>query len=488
MSSTQEWFAVDKEGLSKLLEERGAPFAVLELIQNALDTNAKNISIDLAKVDGRRGLYDLTVIDDDPDGFSNLAHAFTLFAESEKKGKVNLRGRFNLGEKLVLALCESAVIRSTRGAVRFDDEGRHDEPKGKTEVGSEVDMQIRLTADDAKEVKRLVHTVLIPEGVAVTYNGEPLEERKALRVVSASLPTIIATASGALKNSSRKTEVRLVEPKEGEKPHLYELGIPVVEIDVPFHCDVQQKVPLGFNRDAVTPAYARALHVAVVNQAPDLIATADNVTRGWVGDALESPDITPDAVRSVLEARFEDLSKVVVYDPTDREAKTEAQSLGYEVIGGRTFTGPQWENIRQHVPDLLPRAGLVAPSRNSIMRTGEEEIQQHPERVIDPKDWTERQRNTAVYAQRQATWLLGRPVRVRIVKSEVRFLASWGASILTLNAAALWPAWWSNEQAVDEIVIHEVAHDKSNDHLDHKFYEEVIRLGAKLRNSDLRLI
>jgi hypothetical protein len=36
-----QWFDVDKQGLAKLLERRGKAFAIMELIQNAWDTNAK---------------------------------------------------------------------------------------------------------------------------------------------------------------------------------------------------------------------------------------------------------------------------------------------------------------------------------------------------------------------------------------------------------------------------------------------------------------
>src|SRR4028119_1041996 len=111
--SVMDWFSVDKEGLGKLLAERGAPFAVLELVQNALDTKASEVTIELSEFS--TGLYRLTVTDNDPSGFSDLAHSFTLFAESEKKGNAKLRGRFNLGEKFVLALCESAEVRSTKG-------------------------------------------------------------------------------------------------------------------------------------------------------------------------------------------------------------------------------------------------------------------------------------------------------------------------------------------------------------------------------------
>jgi hypothetical protein len=49
-----------------------------------------------------------------PGRVRDLSHAFTLFAESVKKGDAEKRGRFNLGEKLVLALCDEATSRARR--------------------------------------------------------------------------------------------------------------------------------------------------------------------------------------------------------------------------------------------------------------------------------------------------------------------------------------------------------------------------------------
>ena len=104
------WFDVDRKGLAKLLERRGKEFLVFELIQNAWDQNVEEVTVTLREHDAFPGNYDLRVEDDDPEGFTDLAHAYTLFAESEKKGDVHKRGRFNVGEKLVLAMCESATI------------------------------------------------------------------------------------------------------------------------------------------------------------------------------------------------------------------------------------------------------------------------------------------------------------------------------------------------------------------------------------------
>ncbi len=108
-----QWFDVDKAGLGKLLERRGKSFVGAELLQNAWDAEGvTRVEFTAEPIKGR-ALVDLVVKDDSPQGFHNLTHSFTLFSESVKKGNATLRGRFNLGEKLVLALCDSATIMST---------------------------------------------------------------------------------------------------------------------------------------------------------------------------------------------------------------------------------------------------------------------------------------------------------------------------------------------------------------------------------------
>ena len=91
-----------------------------ELIQNALDEpGVTQIIVTLTPVPGRP-LAELTVEDDAPEGFLDLTHAYTLFAHSRKRGNPEQRGQYNLGEMLVLAVCESASITTTKGTVLFD--------------------------------------------------------------------------------------------------------------------------------------------------------------------------------------------------------------------------------------------------------------------------------------------------------------------------------------------------------------------------------
>ena len=125
------WFDVDKAGLAKLVASKPRAFIVYELLQNAWDQKVTCVDVTLEPVAGTRNAQ-ITVADDDPDGFADLRDAYTLFAESRKKGNAEQRGRFNLGEKLVLALAKAACIETTTGSVRFDEQGRHASRSGAT--------------------------------------------------------------------------------------------------------------------------------------------------------------------------------------------------------------------------------------------------------------------------------------------------------------------------------------------------------------------
>jgi hypothetical protein len=120
----KNWFEVDRQGLARILERKGKEFVLYELIQNAWDEpGVTKVSVSLGHRGRNRAL--LVVEDDAPEGFKDLSHAFTLFADSAKKANPEQRGRFNLGEKLVLAISDEVTIRTTKGGIRFDAEGRH---------------------------------------------------------------------------------------------------------------------------------------------------------------------------------------------------------------------------------------------------------------------------------------------------------------------------------------------------------------------------
>jgi hypothetical protein len=472
----QSWFDVDRDGLRKVLERKGKAFIVLELLQNAWDENVSQVDCTLERLKGRNFL--LTVQDDSPEGFSDLRHAFTLFAESPKKGNPNQRGRFDIGEKFVLACCDHAKITTTKGTIEFLPGGNRRHSQNHVFYGTIFEAYLKLTKEEEQEITQAIASVIPQEGIITQYNGVQLVARKAIVDFEVSLPTVLSDDDGSLRPTIRKTQVTIYEPLAGEKAMLYEMGIPVVETGDQYHVNVMQKVPLNMDRDNVTPAYMKKVRVAVLNNTFSLLNGEEDTNQAWVRDALEDKNCKPDAARHIVVERFG--KDAVTYDPSDPEGSKIAASQGRTVIPGAAFNKKQWENIRQ--TDAAKPAGKVTPSPKPYSMDGK------PLNVISSMDFTNKQRAVVRYARIIGEKLLGTDIEVQIVK-EPR--ASWPYSAtfgpdgtLTLNASVLTKFFFSefpdNCERVDRLLLHEFAHYKVSDHLSSKFYEEVARLGAKL--------
>lgn len=466
-----EWFAVDKAGLAKLLDKRGKSFAIFELVQNAWDTNAREVTVEIAPVDGRP-MADVRVTDDDPDGFRNLSHAFTLFAESEKKGDPSKRGRFNLGEKLVLALCERAEIASTTGSVVFDAKGRHPS-RYKLQSGSTFTGTMRMTRAELDLVTHEIRSLIPPASSTTSFNGEPLPSRKQVGSFRVSLPTEMADEEGFLRKSMRVTEVTVHEVTEGETPMLYEMGIPVVEMTggVRWHVNVHQKVPLNLDRDNVNPAYLQTLRVHLANEMAKHF-TSEDVKQVWVSQATDDARATSEVVSKVLDERFG--KKRAIYDPSDPEANKALMNQGYTVIPGGSLSKGQWDNVRRD--NLAQASGKIKPSG---VQFGNGPMMKY----LDPEKYTPGQKALVEYTLALGQKLSVYLSQVNIVSEITKPYGAWyGDGELTFNMGRLGKDWFEDgiRRKHNELILHEFAHAKVKDHLTHEFSDEVGRLGALL--------
>lgn len=464
---TNSIFEVDRKGLAKILARRGKAFAVLELIQNAWDEDGvTEVHVGFSQKEGKAHLF---VSDDAPEGFADLSHAYTLFAESQKKGNPEQRGRFNLGEKLVIAICDRFQVTTTKGTIVFDEAGRT-HLKERIERGSMLSCEMRMNKQEATELEQLVASVIPPKQIRTTFNGQDLQQREPIETITVSLPTEIADEDGYLKGTRRKTTVNVYEPLADEKATIYEMGIPVVETGDAYHLDVQQKVPLNADRDNVRPAYLQELRTAVLNKMASRL-DAEQSTKSWVGAALEDKNADVDAVRDIVKIRYGD--KVVIYDPSDVEGTKIAVSQGYTVLAPRSFSKEAWENVR--AAGVLP-AGKVTPS---LKPYGEGD----PLKFI--KEWTDDMvsfRDNVVNPVALAT--LGHVPNVQIANDlKLKAMATFGpGNPLILNLVQLGHSWFKPDRLQDQIalLLHEFAHDRVSDHLSHEFADEIARLGAKL--------
>lgn len=467
-----KWFEVDKAGLAKLMAGRSKAFVVFELLQNAWDQNVTSVDVRIEAVPGTRNAR-IAVTDDDPEGFADLRDAYTLFAESRKKGNTSKRGRFNLGEKLVLALAKSASITTTTGTVEFSEDGERRNRRAKRESGSEFQAVIPMTKVEIEEAIAATETLIAPRDIKTTVNGKLLTNRTPLASFAVPLPTVVADEEGVLRKTVRKTEVRVYQTRPGETASLYEMGIPVVETGDRFHVDIWQKVPLNMDRDNVPPSYLKAVRVAVLNSIYDIIHEEDT-TQTWVREACGDKEADPNAVKRVLNLRFG--GHAVRYDPSDLEANNRSAAAGRPVVHGGSLTAGEWENAT--LAGVLPPAGQVTPSDKPYSKNGK------PLNVIPQSKWTYGMRTFADYAIRMGKELLDCEITVRIVEEPDWWYAATYSeeNVLTVNVSCCGERFFDKRanDEVNKLLLHEFAHHYESNHLSEDYYDAITDLGARL--------
>ena len=470
------WFEVDKQGLAKILERRGKEFALFELVQNAWDEHGvTRVNILLEYRGWNRAM--LVVEDDAPEGFRDLGHAFTLFAESDKKTNPEQRGRFNLGEKLVLALCDEVTILTTKGGLRFDEKGRH-RLRITRAAGSRIECLVRMTAQECSVVESSIKRLIPPESVTTTFSGAAIQRPVPLEQFRAVLRTELAGEDGALRRADRETTVHVYEVRPGEKATICEMGIPVVETGDKWHCDVGQKIPLTLDRENVLPAFLAQLRLAVFNRMHSRV-TRDDVNSEWIEATIGSPNCSRAAVESYMGARFG--SKRVSFDPSDAEANKLAVSKGYMVVHGGMMSAGAWKNAKA-ANAILP-AGQVTPGPKTWSGQDDPNAAAFAD-WIPETEWTAGMRRIASFAALAAERVLNRSVTVKFCATPHHLgAASYGpGGNLVFNRFRLGAEWFERgiTEDVVEVLIHEFGHEFSSDHLSAEYHEALCRIGAKM--------
>lgn len=491
MTQTQDWFLADKVGMrqiaERLVERRGFGIIAGELFQNAMDTDATICHMVIEKVQSSPSAL-LSVRDNSTTGFSDLRHAYTLFAPSGKKIDPSKAGRFNLGEKMVLSFCRKATIQSMTGTVQFDDDGRQEFPRRKIERGTIFDAVIDCTTDRMKQLLDYCDQLLVKPGLEFRINGRLIEPRQPIREFTTTLATEVAGDDGVLRKSSRQCMVQIFEPLPNEVAMLYELGIPVVETEDKWTYNVLQKVPLNVDRDNVTPAYLRDLRVAVLNEMHELIEETDT-TSTWVEEATSSDDCDMAALETFRIKKYGE--KSVALDPTNPEANAEATSHGFTVIPPRGLTPGQRENM--YNSNLLKTSSQAFPlaGKGAYGGGGGE-----PVKVIEESEWTDGMKEIHEYTVEVANRLLKKDVSVRFVSVKhfafKRWVACYGRGHSTgtfdYNIHTLGRKWFANgvTEQIDSLILHELAHNYESNHLCEEYYEACTNLGARLKQLALQ--
>ncbi|MBW8015104.1 MAG: hypothetical protein FVQ82_02885 [Planctomycetes bacterium] len=465
------WFDVNNKGLSELVGGRNKAFIVNEMIQNSWDQNVTKVKITLEPIKGRRW-YKLVVTDDDPEGFKDITDSFTLFASSNKKDDPTKRGRFNLGEKLVLVLCDNAEIITTSGSVIFQKNGPRKSGRKKTEKGSTFSAVVKITKNEYEEICKAVSMLIPPQNIDTYFNGEKLATREPIRSFEAKLQTEKSRPDGVLTRTTRNTEVEIFSVLDGEEAHLYEMGIPVVATGDAFHVNIKQKIPLNMNRDNVTPAYLKKIRTLVYNNTYDLVDYG-TVNETWVKEALSDSECDSKAVDASMDLRFSE--NRVIFDPSDHEANNKAVSNGFVVIHGSQLSKNEWVNVK--------KTGTTKPA-GQVFPTPHPKSSPDGEPPIPYDKLTDKQKLVVDFTKGLARRIMGIDIEVNVYAINDPFAACYGGGEFSYNVKRLRASFFNNFptnlEAVIDLIIHEFGHEYSGNHLSDEYYNALSKLGAKM--------
>lgn len=459
------WFEISREGLSQLQGPRPKTDILRELVQNCLDEDITECIVELKK----KGHYvEILVKDDSPKGFQNLAHAYTLFDFTYKRADVTKRGRYNLGEKLALAHCREGSIKTTKGTIRFDKDGTRTESRArgaKTDKGTEVRLIVKMTQTEYKSFLEMAHNFLPPENIRFLINGEIISYRVPLMRHSICLMTeVFKEEKNKMTATFRHTAVHLHLPKDGEVGTVFEMGIPIQETGDKYHADIQQKVPMTMDRNAVMPSFLRDLRVEILNRIVDKIEP-EEISAEWVRDATRDSSVHDEVLCKVADKRWG--KDRFVADPTDSRSVDEARAHGYTQVHGSTMDKREWEQFRR--VNAVPLSSQKFPTTY----VGEEEILE--------KDWTEAMKIIADYARMIAERTMDKELTVKIIQSSGDNSASYGNNRITFNHTRLGAAWWAGGicESTTDLILHELAHEGGN-HTEHGYHKMLTKIAARL--------
>lgn len=358
MAKTKNWFDVSKDGLKKLQLGKPMHYAIRELLQNAMDEDTTRIDVDSTYENGRA---EFVVIDDSSMGFRDLSDAYTLFQPTYKQENPEKRGRFNLGEKQAFSICEEATIITTTGSIIFDKRGRHTNTR-RTQKGTEVHIIIKIKKTGYESILSEISKYIMPKQIDYRINGAKINRIESKSSYPAKLLTEFEK-NGIMRQAERETIIDIIEPLD--KSILYEMGIPVIEIDCDYSINVQQRIPLGVDRETVKPIFMKELFAEVLKRTKEELPE-ESSGASWVRMGMTMIDrMDKETVDLIIKKRYGE--KALVSNPSDPISIDDAISNDYNVVRGNEMNREEWETVRrfgslQSTSDVFKHATTDTPT------------------------------------------------------------------------------------------------------------------------------
>ena len=469
---SQERFAVSAAGLGQLNASRPPWSLVKELIQNSWDEAPEATRCDVT-INPRPDDTTVISVEDDGPGFAEISHAWTLMANTPKRGDPTKRGRFNLGEKEIISLAICATIETTGTTVTFPaDGGRYTTPNERRH-GTLVTLTMPWSKEQAEALRLQLLRFRPPTDCGLTIDGREVPRRAPLASQEAQLRTIIQHGPGLpVTDTRRKTTIDILERAEPNAAWIYEMGIPIQATSLAYDVDVHQKVPMPPNRDTVSAGYLQDIMTETLNAMHDKMPS-ESFSENWVRTAIEDKRIDEKAVQTVKEHRY---GAHAVMWSSDTDANMRAAEAGYQVIHPKAMSEQEREV-------MAAKGGL---------RSAKHDFGRPPE---NPTPDTANDIRTAF-----GKWIveIGRVLGLRpsvtfVSAPDGQFIAQCSMSPrnpeITINTSFCPDEWLARREAEQlELIIHELAHALSDTPMEHgpKWGDACASAGAQIADAIAR--
>jgi hypothetical protein len=453
----QAWFDIAHDGWARLSASRPLGRLLLEAVQNAFDADPANVSITIAG-------GQIVVEDDAEVGIHDERLVYTLFLSDKPKDPTR-RGRMGRGLKELIAAARSARVETVGTTIEFDSSGRRAVPNERAR-GTRIELELATEDEEARQhALDLVRLAIPPRGTVLKIDGRPVRRpRSVLSLADCELETVVVE-DGIERATMSPARITIYAPRRGETASLFELGVPVQAWNVPWHCDVGQRVPLGEGRDGAPERFVLALKATLLEAMVHSYLDRGDLRADWVQEVIARWPIKAGMLDAYVSKLF---PRGSVLGGTSR-ANDRAKQLGAHIVESRTLSHGTWATLSR----VLETADDYVRRRSSEFGGEDIEPDETHRRFAEAVRWLARRIAGSVIRVR---FFARDPSDAGLLEDAVTDV---DARVISFNVRG--PLRFDDvlEPATIGVVLHELAHLASPEH-DHRFIDRLQLLGGSL--------
>ena len=478
MTIHKGWFEVDIKKRAARVRSHALPHIIKEALSNSLDAKATTITISCKRADGKRrdgdGLRAFEVTCADNGAGSDEPEILRRIGSTTSDLHAEMRGRFGQGLIDIIAASECAEIRTLGHRLVFDGNGCRVTAVRNKVSGLSLTVTLRHGGEGFEGLGDYFRSVILPDGVTLTFNGTEIQPRVPERLISGiRLSTsVYDPATDRVRRCQRTTTVE-VHPQHDGSPMIHELGIPVdvMPWQLPYDINILQKTPLDTDRDMLPDKYKAKLVSLLVNP---MSADYDRLMKKSkaVPTELQQDEGNADNLSEVARntmiyemtgAEHENIVRRNPFDKNDPDESGELENKGYKPVDMRTAP---------------PGLKMLLEGTPSVAQKHDEVCKAHFDNDPDFPPETERQRLCIAAYKIIAESLLGQTVGFDRIRGGGA-VAVWRDGVIFLNIDVDY--LWDDPLGAESVgtILHECAHKGVSGHFV-AFEKAVGRLGGKL--------